>query len=200
MRAEAGYLGKGRQSFGSDSKTHSGKTRFSGLGRGGFCFSVLQCYILFASSTHMKPILKFFDRFEDKIRGRLSRYPIAYGIVGGIGIVLFWRGVWHTADLVTAVVWAGRAPAFFELIDGPLSFLLGTTILLSTGLFVASFIGSSVLLSGLRGEKKMSEKTEAEVRAEETEIAKIQRELRKIETDIQKMDSHDHPGGPGAKS
>ena len=45
-----------------------------------------------------RKIVRFFDKLEDKIRGRLSHHPIFYALVGGIGVVLFWRGVWHTAD------------------------------------------------------------------------------------------------------
>ena len=41
----------------------------------------------------------FFDKLEDTVRERLSRIPIFYGIVGGVSIVLFWRGLWYTADL-----------------------------------------------------------------------------------------------------
>ncbi len=141
----------------------------------------------------MHAIIRFFDRLEDKIRGRLSRFPIIYGIVGGIGVVLFWRGVWHTADLIAQWFLVGFPVFSFQLIDGPLSFLIGTIILLSTGLFVSSFIGSSILLSGLRGEKKISEKTEAEVKAEETEIQRIERELKKIETSIEEIEHHTHP-------
>ena len=49
----------------------------------------------------MKSIIKFFDKIEDKIRGKLSHYPIFYAFIGGVGIVIFWRGVWHTADFFT---------------------------------------------------------------------------------------------------
>ncbi|MCX6718865.1 MAG: hypothetical protein NTZ38_00600 [Candidatus Taylorbacteria bacterium] len=48
----------------------------------------------------LKNILNFFDKLEDVVRAHLSRYPIAYTFVGGIAIVLFWRGVWHTADIL----------------------------------------------------------------------------------------------------
>jgi len=37
----------------------------------------------------MKKIIKFFDKLEDKVRRWFSHYPILYGIVGGIGTVLF---------------------------------------------------------------------------------------------------------------
>ncbi|MFA6898160.1 MAG: hypothetical protein WC250_01990 [Candidatus Paceibacterota bacterium] len=46
----------------------------------------------------IKKLVRFFDKFEDKNRGLLSRAPIVYAIVGGAAHVLFWRGVWHVAD------------------------------------------------------------------------------------------------------
>ena len=42
----------------------------------------------------IRKIVTFFDKLEDKIRIRLSHKPILYSIIGGIGIVLFWKGVW----------------------------------------------------------------------------------------------------------
>ncbi|MEY4731924.1 MAG: hypothetical protein RL681_870 [Candidatus Parcubacteria bacterium] len=116
-----------------------------------------------------------------------------YGIVGGVGVVVFWRGVWHTTDLVYETFWMNEPFRFVYLADGPLSFIVGITLLLSTGLFVSSFIGQRILMSGLRGEKKLSEKTETEVRAEETELQKVERQLRQLETEVKELDSHIHP-------
>jgi hypothetical protein len=70
--------------------------------------------------------------------------------------------------------------------DGPLSFLIGGTILYITGAFTSSFIGNELILSGLRGEKKLNQKTEADVKEEASEINDVKKELvlisKKLET------------------
>jgi hypothetical protein len=50
-------------------------------------------------NTIFDRIFHFFDKLEDRVRGFLSRKPTLYAIIAGFAIVLFWRGVWHTADL-----------------------------------------------------------------------------------------------------
>jgi hypothetical protein len=100
----------------------------------------------------------FFDRLEDAVRGKLSKHPFVYGFVGGSGVILFWRGVWHTADYLEESTEIG-AVVFSDV--G--SMLTGIVILLMSGLFVSVFIGDSILISGLKKEKKLTEKTEEEV-------------------------------------
>jgi hypothetical protein len=119
-------------------------------------------------------IYKFFDHLEDKTRGLLSHYPIIYALIGGIGIVLFWRGVWHIADE-------------FAFMTGWLSIIIGTICLLLTGLFVSVFIGDQVIISGLRGEKKVAEKTESEVEEEEEILSDVRRELRRIHEKLDRI-------------
>ncbi|MBI2889122.1 MAG: hypothetical protein HYY10_04350 [Candidatus Liptonbacteria bacterium] len=140
----------------------------------------------------MRVIIKFFDKLEDKVRAWFSHYPIFYAIVGGVGTVLFWRGVWHTADFFSAryfhpimaesgalnVLDASVDFPFFW--DGFVSLILGTVILLMTGLFVASFIGDHIIISGVRHEKKVTEKTEEEVEEEESVLKKVHEELHGI--------------------
>ncbi len=135
-----------------------------------------------------KNILKFFDKLEDRTRARLSRMPILYALIGGIGVVLFWRGVWHTTDFLTAYILGEADMTWVNLLDGPLSFVLGTAILLLTGVYVSAFIGNRLIISGLNGEKKLAEKTEEEIKAEEDEIKKLQSTLSKMEGKIEKIE------------
>lgn len=148
----------------------------------------------------MKLIINFFDKLEDKIRGKLSHYPILYAFIGGIGVVIFWRGVWHTTDFFTEIIFSYQVNGSIDLgslpwWDGPLSLLVGSVLLLSTGLFVFDFIGSQAIISGLRGEKRLEEKTEEEIKTEaevirgiEKEVKEISNRLDDIEEDLEKKD------------
>lgn len=110
----------------------------------------------------------FFDKLEDNVRGRLSHHPLIYSFIGGVGVVLFWKGVWETAE---------HYPALF----GVPSLLIGALIMLPTGLFVSFFIGDNIILSGLKHEKKLAEKTEAELRAETIDLKILIAKLDAIE-------------------
>lgn len=121
----------------------------------------------------VKKILHFFDKLEDRIRGRLSHYPIIYAIVGGVGIVLFWRGVWHIADSFN--------------VSGFSSLVLGVGLLLLTGLFVSFFIGESIIITGLKREKKVVEKTEGEIEEESVSLSEVKRDIKKIEHDMEEL-------------
>ncbi len=127
----------------------------------------------------LKKLINFFDKLEDKVRIRLSHYPILYALVGAVGIVLVWKGVWESAE-------------HFPILYGPASILLGTAILLVTGLMVSFFIGDTIIISGFKKEKKLVEKTEKEMldaTKNQTEIltAEIQhihRDLEEIKKDM----------------
>ncbi len=120
-------------------------------------------------------MISFFDKFEDRIRIALSHRPIAYAIIGGVGIILFWKGVWETAEL-------------FPILYGPPSALLGVLILLATGLLVSFFIGDSIILSGINREKKLVEKTEAEVHEEKLAMQKMMDALKAMERCFERFD------------
>ena len=119
----------------------------------------------------MNRVGRFFDKLEDRVRLALSRRPIVYTFIGGVGVVLFWRGVWLTADMV-------------PFLTGPVSILVSVAILLLTGLFVSFFIGDEIIIKGLREEKKISEKTEAEIKEEEATIRSLKIDLHEIKEEL----------------
>jgi len=131
---------------------------------------LLDFYSANAILMAMNKIVNFFDKLEDKIRESLSRMPIVYTFIGGVAIVLFWRGVWITADL-------------FPVLTGPVSILISVLVLLITGLFVSFFVGDVIIISGLKKEKKIIDKTESEVQRDITTLKEIKEEM----DDIRKM-------------
>lgn len=137
--------------------------------------------------TKEKNILKrtdtFFDKLEDKVRARLSRHPILYTFIGGFGIVLFWRGVWHTGDMLEA-----QGGALGYIFSGPGSIILSVVVLLMTGLFVSFFVGDVIILSGLKHEKKMAEKNEVELAKEEVSISHIEQDMLRLESKIEELE------------
>ena len=125
-------------------------------------------------------ILKFFDKLEDKIRFTLSKRPFIYTFIGGVAIVLFWRGVWMTADM-------------FQWLTGPLSLLISTLVLLLIGLFVSFFIGEQEILHGLKREKKLIEKTKEEINQEEISLRDLRADVHKLLSQMEKLaKEHEH--------
>ena len=122
----------------------------------------------------IKRIARSFDKLEGKIREKLSRYPILYAFIGGIGIVLFWRGVWHTADDLN--------------LGSLLSLFIGAFIMIAIGIFVSEFIGKKLIISGLVGEEKIAEKEEAEIETEETQLKNLQNTLTRLEKKLEHID------------
>lgn len=120
----------------------------------------------------VKKLYSFFDKLEDKIRIQLSHRPVLYALVGAVGVVLVWKGVWETAEL-------------FPILHGPVSIILGVVLLLLTGLFVSFFIGDSIIISGFKREKKLVEKTEGEI---QKESAAVQTVLTKLDAIEDKLD------------
>ncbi|MES3031399.1 MAG: hypothetical protein V4697_03230 [Patescibacteria group bacterium] len=112
----------------------------------------------------------------------MSRYPILYTLIGGVAIVLFWRGVWHTADILEA---EGGILGF--LFYEPVSALIVTLILLATGLFVSYFIGDSIMISGLKQQKKTTERTKKDIEDEELELSAIRDTIKEIKKEVDEI-------------
>lgn len=131
------------------------------------------------STNLIKRIVRFFDKLEDKVRGVLSKYPTIYSIIGGVAIVLFWRGVWDTADEI-------------EFLTGPVSIVISVVILLITGLFASFFVGDQIIISGLKKDKKIIDKTETEIETEMVSIAEVRKELHQIASVLEKLEEEEH--------
>ncbi len=123
----------------------------------------------------LKKITTYFDKLEDRVRSTLSHYPILYSLIGAVGIVLVWKGVWETAE-------------HFPILYGPASILLGTAILLVTGLMVSFFIGDTIIISGFKREKKLVEKTEKEMlEATRNQTELLTKEIQHIHNDLEEI-------------
>ena len=136
-------------------------------------------------------ILTFFDKFEDHVRAHLSKYPIVYTFIGGIAIVLFWRGVWHTADMLQS-----RGGILGFIFYEPVNMLIVIIILLATGLFVSYFIGDTILISGLKQQKKSTERTTKDIEEEENRLNELRttiKEIKKEVDEIKQVVEHDNP-------
>ena len=134
---------------------------------------------------------------EDRIKAYLSHRPRLYALIVGIGIVIFWRGVWHSADFLHTYYASFESNTTIDALlntwwDGPLSFVVGTVLLHFTGAFTSSFIGNELILSGLRGEKRVTEKTETEVETEEKFVLEIKEELNKMAEKIGELEAEVH--------
>lgn len=131
----------------------------------------------------IESIYYLFDKMEDHIRARLARHPFVYTFIGGAGVVLFWRGVWHMADVFEKTSQIG------SLLFSPLgSTVLGVAILLSTGLFVSVFIGDSIIMSGIKHDKKIIEKTIEDVDSEKIDIEKVLHALIAMKTELEVLE------------
>ena len=118
----------------------------------------------------IKNLIKFFDKFEDKIRASLTHRPLIYAFIGSIGVVSIWRGVWVIEDSLR--------------MSGLESLILGIFITVMTGLFVSFFIGDNIIISGLKKDKRIDEKTEEEIKKEKSILDDIKKDIKEIKDKI----------------
>ncbi len=122
-------------------------------------------------------IITFFDNLEDKARARLSRSPVIYAFIGGTGIVLFWHAI---TEIALAVPFMNQWHSLPWLV-------VSLVILITSGIFVSYFVGDQIIMSGLRGEKKMIEKTSDEIVSEESQIKKLNQKIDNLEQKIDQL-------------
>lgn len=129
----------------------------------------------------IKKIILFFDKLEDKTRQHLSKFPILYALIGGIAIVMLWRAVWESIDILYNIDNVFLKWFFYP----PTQIIVSVIILLMTGLLVSNFIGYRTILSGLKKEKKVEEETEKILKEEEVTLKHVMKELNDIKKDLE---------------
>jgi hypothetical protein len=111
----------------------------------------------------MKPITRTLLKVEDNARRYFERIPFVQAFIAGIGVIIFWRGVWE---------WLDRSGVSPEL-----SILLGMLLLGSVGVFIQTFIGNTIIIKSVKDEEKKEQKAlqqvEGEVGTEEITIAAL---------------------------
>ncbi len=143
--------------------------------------------------------MQFLTKLERAIRRRLKRHPLLYAFVAGVGVVLFWRGVWHFADFLalnfisandttTSIDWASG-------LDSALSLVVGGLLLLSTGLFVSELLSGEVLITRTEKEEEITGKTEKGVERESAELPHIEEEIHHIAKEIEDIEKDLHARG-----
>jgi len=104
----------------------------------------------------MKYFTNIFLKIEEKARAYFEHRPFIHAFLAGVGVILFWRGVWEVAD---------RAGIFYWW-----SILLGVVILIAIGLFVHTFVGNAIIIKKVESEKRIDQKTETDIKKVEKEI------------------------------
>lgn len=135
-------------------------------------------------------------KLENKLRAQLAKRPVIYTLIGGTAMILFWRGVWHTGDLLEA-----QGGILGVLFSPQASIIFGAATLLVTGLFVSFFVGDVEVLSGIKKEEKLIEKAEGEVKTEKIVLENIEEDIERLERKIDEFEKkmsarHPHIGYP----
>jgi len=100
----------------------------------------------------MRPITKLFLTIEDKARAYFERMPFVQAFLAGVGVIIFWRGIWEWLDR------SGVSPLA--------SVIFGTLILGSVGVFVQTFIGNTIIIKEVKQEEKIEKKAIQKIEGE----------------------------------
>ena len=100
----------------------------------------------------MQSITDFFLKIEEDARKYFERIPFIQAFVAGIGVIIFWRGVWEFLDA------SGVSPLA--------SVILGSLLLGAVGVFIQTFIGNTIIIRNVKREEKMEQKMLAKMEGE----------------------------------
>lgn len=124
-------------------------------------------------------LYNYLKHLGKKLRKGLTKRPVLYTLIGSFATVLFWRGVWHTTDLLEA-----QGGVFGFLFSAHGSLILSAAILIVTGLFVSFFVGDVVILAGMSKEQKLLEKAEKKIEEDSVELKRVEALLERVEEEV----------------
>lgn len=115
----------------------------------------------------MTTIAKIFLNAEENARRYFERMPFVQAFFAGIGVIIFWRGIWQLLDA--------------NQISPILSVIIGTIILLCVGVFVQTFIGNTIIIKNVKQEEQLEKKAikemKGEVNIEEITLSSISKKI-----------------------
>jgi len=122
----------------------------------------------------MKYVTNIFLRIEERARTYFERVPFLHAFLGGVGVVLFWRGVWELADRIH--------------IDPIVSIVVGSLLLGAIGLFLHTFVGNAIIIKNVEKDKRMTTRAEHEIAAVEKDIKREGATLDQLSAKIDRLE------------
>jgi hypothetical protein len=117
----------------------------------------------------MKFITNNLLSIEEKARKHFEKYPFLQAFLAGMGVIIFWRGVWEIMDVFK--------------IDPILSIIIGMLMLLGIGLFIQTFMGNTLIIKSVKKEEKL----EKEILKEITNVEEDEVVLQEISEKLNKL-------------
>ena len=122
----------------------------------------------------MKYFTNIFLQIEERARSYFERFPFVHAFLGGVGVVLFWRGTWELVDQMR--------------IDPVVSIIIGSLLLGSIGLFIHTFVGNAIIIKNVEKDKQMTKKAEHEIAVVEQDVKKEEITLTQLADKIEKLE------------
>lgn len=112
----------------------------------------------------LKNIKKGFEQFEIKTRKKLKAHHFLFAFVGGVGVIMFWYGVW---DITSKIM-----PSWCSMI-------IGMLILIFLGIFIIETVGKEALVEEIEQATKNEKKTVERLEKIEAKLEKTEKRLEK---------------------
>ncbi len=126
-----------------------------------------------------------FLKIEDRARKYFERIPFIHAFLAGVGVILFWRGVWEIADIYH--------------FDPTISIVVGIIMLVSIGLFTHTFIGNAIIIKNVKHEINIEKENrkdlstfEKNINNEEVTLAHLSDKIDQLSKKITHIEEHLH--------